>query len=153
MSKLTKMQISRLEEELCKKINTQCEAIPAVDNTALTAANKNINQSKKGLERVVLKAYNKRMGTNHTKFSNIDYYDRYHDITHIAKFMGLPEYDAIAKAEKARDKIKAAFDKKVKIRTEKIDTLHSKLYIKKESIMNDAYFRDAEFALEALDNF
>ncbi len=145
IQKLSKMQINRMESELNKKINERMQEARLANNpNSGDRIDKRSEVNNKLKDRV-----EKLYFSTHKNNTVLPYYMK-NNMSSLAldlgRMMKLPEAKELDKLDKEAKKINTANNKKN-------TALQTSLNKKRDKIMNDAYFRDAKFALEALENF
>lgn len=154
MAKLTKMQITRLESELNKKIEEK--VFIRYPEPALTVVPQNTAYSN------LLDAVKKAMETSYSDVSiigdgsDLSYMLRRIDkpnVIFIASFVAKKEYAAFKKEQIAINKIRESNISAIKKHKDLAEVYKKLLIAQKEIIMNDAYFRDSEYALDMLNKF
>ena len=137
---LNKMQIDRLEAEMNLKIDKRVRALKAANKPLLS-----LQKREQTLEDKMKKEVNKAYFKVKPDASDTPYHLD-HIKEEVAAMMKLPVYTEWVKATKASERL-------VVKQNAEIEALQKKLHAKVKSILNDAYFRDAEYALKALESF
>lgn len=160
MAKLTKMQINRLDQQLNDKINklTSEEFFPVICEKAFIKEKKKCEAIKSTIlaqmaQMLVLK-YTHVSGNKVT--STVGNYIGYLGTAIVFEMVYGKKHELLAEYFFAKTKYDKILDDHKAVctdREDRIKSLRNGLETIKEEILNAAYFKDAQFALDALESF
>lgn len=160
MAKLTKMQINRLEEQLNAKIAklTSEEFFPAIDEDTFTKEKRENSAVKNKVIYEMINMLSNRycFVTKKEVPFNFQTYIRHLNAVVMFEMVFTKNHDLSKEYKLADAKYNKLLDDHKTLCTDRenrIKNLRTGLEETKEEILNAAYFKDSQFALDALDTF